>query len=210
MGVKLSHSSKFMVQGVPPNRCDLTVSIDCYALMFLPSMVVLVSYWSLCFCVLLDWHNLMFLSTIMFIFLFFFFMFYSTPQCINKFTLLFNPIKHLENCPNAFGRNLMSTSILHFYTFLKVISFPFFKNMCKNYTPRRRVLILFQPFFSNELMLNVNFNKDCMMSQANCFKRILLDRPSDVDGGCWVTPSTSIHFTTSTIDKVMVRIIPLL
>jgi hypothetical protein len=71
MGVKLSHSSKFMVQGVPPNRCDLTVSIDCYALMFLPGMVVLVSYWSLCFCVL-DWHSLMFLSTIMFNFPFFF------------------------------------------------------------------------------------------------------------------------------------------
>jgi hypothetical protein len=71
MGVKLSHSSKFMVQGAPLDRCYLSVSIDCYALMFLPVMVVLVSYWSLCFCVPLDCHNLMFLSIVMFIFPFF-------------------------------------------------------------------------------------------------------------------------------------------
>jgi hypothetical protein len=115
MGVKLSHSSKFMVQGAPLDHY-LSVSIDCYALMFLPVMVVLVSYWSLCFCVPLDCHNLMFLSIVLFIFPFFF-IFYSTSQCINKFTLLFNPIKHFENCPNAFGRNLMSTSISHFYTY---------------------------------------------------------------------------------------------
>jgi hypothetical protein len=80
MGVKLSHSSKFMVQGIPPDRCDLSVSIDCYALMFLSVLVVLVSYWSLCFCVPLDCHTLMFLSIVVFIFLFFFHILFNTSM----------------------------------------------------------------------------------------------------------------------------------